>query len=218
MPPSRTPKASTSARTLDAKPHARRPQQAAHEHVPGVQKIKSAIRQTTRLLAKDNLAADKRVEAERRLAALQDELARAEAARVERTMATKYHMVKFFERRKVERKIAQAKKAGDDGALFERRVDLNYILHFPKAEKYVALLKDGDSARRAELRARVAELMRAGALDAAPELAHAQTSGLLADAPKQETKPAKNKPAPDVAQDEFFASEGDDSDGSSSSS
>lgn len=44
----------------------------------------------------DNLAADVRVETERRLKALEAELAQAELANRERTMATRYHKVKFF--------------------------------------------------------------------------------------------------------------------------
>lgn len=44
----------------------------------------------------DNLAADVRVETERRLKALEADLERAEVNRQERTLATRYHMVKFF--------------------------------------------------------------------------------------------------------------------------
>ena len=43
----------------------------------------------------DNLAADLRVETERRLKSLEDDLASAELARKERNMATKYHKVRF---------------------------------------------------------------------------------------------------------------------------
>jgi rRNA-processing protein Efg1 len=42
----------------------------------------------------DNLAADIRVATERRLKSLEDDLARAELARKERNMATKYHKVR----------------------------------------------------------------------------------------------------------------------------
>jgi hypothetical protein len=44
----------------------------------------------------ENLAADVRVATERRLAAQEAELVRAETSRKERTMATRYHKVKFF--------------------------------------------------------------------------------------------------------------------------
>jgi hypothetical protein len=62
----------------------------------GVQKLKAALRQTRRLLAKDNLAADARVVAERKLKAQEAELAAAQTARTERAMAVRYHKVKFF--------------------------------------------------------------------------------------------------------------------------
>jgi len=70
--------------------------QNAPESVPGVQKIKSSLRQTRRLLAKQNLAANVRVETERRLKALEADLARAETSKKERAYAVKYHKVKFF--------------------------------------------------------------------------------------------------------------------------
>lgn len=86
--------------------------------VPGVQKIKAALRQTRRLLAKvryfhcslwkkvfnpfclyflqDNLAADVRVATERKQRALEIDLAEAERTRKERALAQRYHKVKFF--------------------------------------------------------------------------------------------------------------------------
>jgi hypothetical protein len=125
--------------------------QNTEESLPGVQKIKSSLRQTRRLLAKENLAADVRVETERRLKALEADLARAETARKERTYAMKYHKVKFFERQKVVRRIKQVKrdltsaqgkgKERDklEGELEGLRVDLNYILHYPRTRKYISL-------------------------------------------------------------------------------
>ncbi|KAG1882400.1 hypothetical protein F4604DRAFT_1953434 [Suillus subluteus] len=123
--------------------------QNTEESLPGVQKIKSSLRQTRRLLAKENLAADVRVETERRLKALEADLARAEVARKERTYAMKYHKVKFFERQKVVRRIKQVKRDLSsaqgkereklEGELEGLRVDLNYILHYPRTKKYISL-------------------------------------------------------------------------------
>ena len=78
----------------------------------GVSKIKSALRQTRRLLAKvqwlyiadlicthmqqEGLGADVRIEAERKLKALEADLVVAERANKERALATRYHKVKFF--------------------------------------------------------------------------------------------------------------------------
>ena len=180
------------------------PPPSASNALPGVQKIKAALRQTRRLLAKDNLAADVRVATERRLKSLEADLAKAEQARLERTMATRYHKIKFFERQKVSRKLNQTKRklaSEDVGAkerkelearLAELRVDLNYILHYPKTKKYISLFppevrqaKAGQSAaeaareakeksdtdkQREEIRAWMRKQMDAGELSWEPEV------------------------------------------------
>ncbi|KAF7362472.1 hypothetical protein MVEN_00594900 [Mycena venus] len=140
---------SSSAVAGPSKPKPKRPKPAQESSgTPGIQKIKSSLRQTRRLLAKwqDNLAADVRVETERRLKALEADLEAAELGKKERALAVRYHKVKFFERQKVVRKLNQAKKklsASDtpelQSALQELRVDLNYILHYPKTKKYISL-------------------------------------------------------------------------------
>ncbi|KAJ7133725.1 hypothetical protein C8R43DRAFT_1022880 [Mycena crocata] len=180
--------ASTSALAGPSKPKTSRPK-PAHESgaAPGVQKLKSSLRQTRRLLAKDNLAADVRVETERRLKALEADLEVAELGKKERTLAVRYHKVKFFERQKVVRKLNQTKKkiAASDtpelqSALHELRVDLNYILHYPKTKKYISLfppeLRKGatqgpavDSVRE-EVRNWIRSQMDSGDLSAEPEL------------------------------------------------
>ena len=106
----------------------------------------------------DTLAADVRVNTERRLKVLEAQLAEAERSRKERAIAQRYHRVKFFgmdtrastrrliltsdtfiERQKVTRKIKQTKRQleGDikkkerkrlEQSLMELRIDLNYIL------------------------------------------------------------------------------------------
>lgn len=121
MAPTRThdtqPESSTSTgrhRTKSNRQKRHQNQPGKDSALPGVSKIKSSLRQTRRLLAKvrsitmrcdccandaslqDNLAANVRVETERRLKALEAELAQAELANRERTMATRYHKVKFF--------------------------------------------------------------------------------------------------------------------------
>ncbi|KAL4249597.1 rRNA-processing protein EFG1 [Abortiporus biennis] len=177
--------------------------------LPGVQKTKASLRQTKRLLAKDKLAADVRIETERRLKALERDLAEAERRNKERTMSTRYHKVKFFERQKVVRKINQTKRQLEQcegsksekkelkKALFALRVDLNYILHYPKLKKYVSLFppevlalgedqgedeqseaarkavrdeKSETDAQRAEVRKWVKEQMENGQLSLEPEV------------------------------------------------
>lgn len=121
MGPTRTTKTqrqdSSSNAAGPSKPRPRRNQpEKETAGVPGVQKIKSSLRQTRRLLAKvtpyiisdghsinhelpiyqDNLAADVRVETERRLKALEADLLQAESSKKERALAVRYHKVKFF--------------------------------------------------------------------------------------------------------------------------
>lgn len=48
----------------------------------------------------------------------------------------KYHMIKFFERRKIERLLD---KESDHLKKIQLERDLNYVLHFPKDRKYIAL-------------------------------------------------------------------------------
>ncbi|KAG6809391.1 hypothetical protein H0H92_000446 [Tricholoma furcatifolium] len=179
--------------------------------VPGVQKIKSALRQAKRLLAKEKLAADVRVETERRIKALEADLEEAQTSKKERDMAVRYHKVKFFERQKVTRKLNQTKKRLESAdastkphleeALRELRIDLNYILHYPKAKKYISLFPPGIREDLAssetlipranpdaeEVRSWIRGRMEAGEISLDPEL--------HLDARVQEPKPARRAAA-----------------------
>lgn len=211
---SRQPSAHTPAQKKAKRPQHKKhpaPSSRSSSALPGVQKIKAALRQTRRLLAKDKLAADVRVATERRLKSLEADLARAEQARVERTLATRYHKIKFFERQKVTRRLVQTKKqlaaATEkkerkklEARLAELRVDLNYILHYPKTKKYISLFppevrvgeeeateKSKSKARaeersetdrqREEIRRWVREQMDGGGLSGTPEDGPARAEG-----------------------------------------
>ncbi|GAA6011563.1 hypothetical protein JCM8202_004071 [Rhodotorula sphaerocarpa] len=116
-----------------------------------VSKLKAQIRQTKRLLARDDVTPDLRATTERRMVALESELAKTSQSKVEKKMVQRYRGVKFFERQKLLRKIKQAKKqladvpesADAQRALFDARADLYYVLRYPKTEKYIALFPDG---------------------------------------------------------------------------
>ena len=66
----------------------------------------------------------------------------------------RYHKVRFFERIKLERRIHKLQRAlkqcnNDEETsqeLSRARDDLEYVLHFPKGEKYVSLLKNAEDA------------------------------------------------------------------------
>ncbi|TNY16939.1 rRNA-processing protein EFG1 [Rhodotorula diobovata] len=161
-----------------------------------VSKLKAQLRQTKRLLARDDLNPDVRTTSERRLALLEDELAKAEQSNVEKKMVQRYRGVKFFERQKLLRKIKQAKKALSEvpdsaeaqATLLDARVDLYYVLRYPKTDKYVALFPDGVYApfvppsaldkdastpaelKRQTLRAAIRDRIESGAMPAEAEL------------------------------------------------
>jgi len=251
MAPSRAKQESSVAGTSRERPHKkskshpypnkppRRP--TREDALPGLQKLKSALRQTKRLLAKENLAANVRVETERRLRSLEADLARAELSRKERQHATKYHRVKFFERQKVVRRINQTKRTIEDSegksrrklesTLADLRVDLNYVLHYPKTKKYVSLFppevrqsgstaepveaSSDDNEERSRVREMIRQKMEHGELSAEPE----NELGKLGEESKQPVFRKKAADAPllkkphsdddDVAGDDFF---GDDDD------
>ncbi|ORY87670.1 rRNA-processing protein EFG1, partial [Protomyces lactucae-debilis] len=134
------------------------------------------IRDVQRLLAKEDLPADVRIEQERKLASLQHEKQVTARQQQEDKMQQKYKMVKFFEERKAVRRLKQAKKKlkaalnntqlSPDEQEAERvrwseevrkvTVDLSYIENYPATEKYISLYKEEASGtdtgeRRAEL-------------------------------------------------------------------
>ncbi|TRM68917.1 hypothetical protein BD626DRAFT_543852 [Schizophyllum amplum] len=250
MPADRT--KATKGHEKNAKPYkgkGKAPQhsQDGQEKIPGVQKIKSSLRQARRLLAKDNINADVRNTTERRVKALEGELEKAETAKKERTLAAKYHKVKFFERQKALRKVQQLKRELTDSPddadlqsrLFEQRVDLNYVLHYPKLQKYISLYpsqKSDDAeaeadaqppldssetdAARAEIRDSIREQMKQQILPNEPELhldSRPRASGANSGAPKSkqttQAKTLKSKSTaqkPSTARPAFQTAEEDD--------
>ncbi|KAH9485614.1 rRNA-processing protein EFG1 [Psilocybe cubensis] len=250
MPPTRTSNKNAEASSSSSKPDAkskRQYQRRTQEHdsnaVPGVQKVKAALRQARRLLAKDKLAADVRVETERRIKALEAELNQAEAAKKERAFAVRYHKIKFFERQKVTRKLRQTKKgleaASNDAEkkklsseLQDLRVDLNYILHYPKMKKYISLfppeVRKGEAVsaaseaekkktdkERAEVRKWIREQMEQGDLPGEPEIELGSQHGKSRAQKWPQEKNAASAPSMSKEEveerDEFFDDDDEDS-------
>lgn len=117
-------------------------------------KIKKKIRDIERLLKKDTLPATVRTDNERALKALRVELDNANFNHRAQKNAKKYHMVRFFEKKKAIRKLKQARKTLDELVQkdAERKeikkarkvvrhceIDLVYVILFPKLEKYISL-------------------------------------------------------------------------------
>ena len=139
------------------------------------------VRSLERLLKRE-LPAHVRREKEAALAALQQQAQKAKRTQRERAFSKKYHKVKFFERRKVERRIAHLKKqlegAGPKAQPELRRQlqaaehDLLYVQHFPRHKKYLSLfpVAGTDDAfvakRRERIRAAIVRRAEAGTLRA----------------------------------------------------
>ncbi|KAH0607008.1 uncharacterized protein H6S33_002996 [Morchella sextelata] len=114
--------------------------------------LKKKIRDLTRFLAKKTtLPADVRLDSERALDAFKHELAAAQDSAREGRMVEKYRMVRFFERKKASRKLAQLVRRRRDSAesdealekaIHEAEVEVNYTVYYPRGEKYISLFRD----------------------------------------------------------------------------
>ncbi|CEG68908.1 hypothetical protein RMATCC62417_05072 [Rhizopus microsporus] len=121
-------------------------------------KIKKRIRDINRTLNKknkDTLSAQAIIELKRKLRTLQYELGERVIDDKEQKMATKYHAVKHFERKKTERKINQIEKQLKEENDSEKKKELQvkleefklnmlYIRNYPKTVPYVSLYPKGN--------------------------------------------------------------------------
>lgn len=132
-----------------------------------------------RLLKKGGLPDEVRREKEAELSALAGEAVQKRRVEREKHFSKKYHGVKFVERQKVTRKLAQLEKQLEDdpepevkaaleAQTLESERDLLYIAHYPRSKKYLSLFPaaGGDDAfvskRRAQIRAIIARRVEAG--------------------------------------------------------
>eukprot|EP01135_Chromosphaera_perkinsii_P007540 Nk52_evm24s913 gene=Nk52_evmTU24s913 len=119
---------------------------------------KQKIRDIERLLRKPDLLATVRQEKERILELLKGKIEHKVVAEKEKKYASKYRMVRFFERRKLLRKIlALEKKTAKEGEKVEYvkelevvQGDMNYVKYFPKDRKYVSLFPKETSSTTTE--------------------------------------------------------------------
>lgn len=120
-------------------------------------KLKKSRRDIQRLLKKPDLPANVRTQKEKMLQAIELQLEMLSTKAKARKTAKKYHMVRFFERKKALKKYKAAKKEMDalvekdqDGSskkeikkarkkLSQCELDLLYVVNFPKDEKYISL-------------------------------------------------------------------------------
>jgi hypothetical protein len=118
---------------------------------------------------------------EKKLAALTDELEQRRRVALERKYASRYHKIRFFERIKLERRLAKLSRqqasgkslsSAEENEMQQLIEDLQYVLNFPKGEKYISILKTADDpeaqahleAERTRLRRLVQQQMAEAAL------------------------------------------------------
>ncbi|KAI7830308.1 hypothetical protein BC939DRAFT_490015 [Gamsiella multidivaricata] len=155
-----------------------KPKQLSADEVPeGAAALKKKLRDTLRLLSKNpKMPADIRQEHERRIEALKLQVAEKQVDQTEQKMATKYRMVKFFESKKADRRIKVfirqhpnwESNESERKELESLKLDLAYIQHYPKTQKYISLYPNENvddpvvSKARAEIRERIREGIETG--------------------------------------------------------
>ena len=158
--------------TLSTTPTQHLPTNHTPTTMPKKQSVKNQIRNIKRFLQKkgDTMDPSTKRDQERKLAILEAKVVDKLRQGKEQKLAVKYHRVKFFEKKKVLRKIKQlertlkerrsSKESSTDTTLEECNLaaakdNLTYIDYFPKDKKYVSLFvfdKQEDSKKRETLK------------------------------------------------------------------
>ncbi|XP_062108215.1 rRNA-processing protein EFG1 [Humulus lupulus] len=158
-----------------AKPAGRRSKSlAAEKKKPKPVSLKNQIRSVERMLRKD-LPAEVREAQQKKLEGLRKQQEIHSRLAIERKIFLRDRKIKFFERRKIERRIRRLEKlqrassgqAQDAEQLSKLKEDLEYVRFFPKTEKYVALFIGSDDAELIGKRNRLRELIKANLVAAA---------------------------------------------------
>ncbi|KAK4434070.1 hypothetical protein Salat_0569700 [Sesamum alatum] len=156
------------ALTIDKKSKANKPKSVS---------LKNQIRSTERMLRKD-LPHEVKEAQEKKLEELKKQQEIHNRLAVERKIFLRNRKIKFFERRKIERRIrrlekqqrastGQAQEAEIAEQLTKLKEDLEYVRFFPKTEKYVPLFMGGDEAEIVEKRNNLRKQIKANLIAAA---------------------------------------------------
>ncbi|KAK4586236.1 hypothetical protein RGQ29_023428 [Quercus rubra] len=166
--------------------------------------LKNQIRSIERMLRKD-LPPNVREAQEKKLEGLKKQQEIHSRLAIERQIFLRDRKIKFFERRKVERRIrrleksqrtssGQAQDAEIADQLSKLKEDLEYVRFFPKTEKYVSLFTGGDGSDIVDSRNKLRKQIKANLVAAAAngkdlEETGSEDDGLL-----------------DLSEDDFFLS------------
>eukprot|EP00731_Ephydatia_muelleri_P031210 Em0022g724a len=151
------------------------------DKVEGKSAIKKRIRSINRLLAKEDLPESVRITKEAALKSLHGLLNDRQKSEQQKKIIKKYKMVKFFDKRKVSRRLKSTllaiSQSADDTEKLEllneaKRLkdELNYVVHYPSTEKYISLYPTTETSsakaqkRREELLAQISAQVQKGEL------------------------------------------------------
>ncbi|CAL0321107.1 unnamed protein product [Lupinus luteus] len=125
--------------------------------------LKNQIRSAERMLQRKNLPPEVREAQEQKLEGLKKQQEIHTRLAAERKIFLRDKKIKFFERRKIERRIrrlekqhrtssvpAQTTEVADQLASLKK--DLQYVMYYPKTEKYLPLFTGGDDSEIADKR------------------------------------------------------------------
>lgn len=164
--------------------------------------LKNQIRSTDRMLLRKSLPSEVKEALEKKLEQLKKQQDLHTRLAVERKLFLRDRKIKFFERRKIERRIRRLERLqrtsnhtqdGDvSDQLSKLKEDLEYVRFFPKTEKYVSLFIGGDDAETVDKRNHLREKIKTNIVAAAAsgkdlEETGSEDDGLL-----------------DVSEDDFF--------------
>ncbi|MBA0749533.1 hypothetical protein Gogos_003449 [Gossypium gossypioides] len=144
---------------------------------PKAPSLKNQIRSIERMLRKD-LPPEVREAQENKLEGLKKQQEIHNRLAVERKIFLRDRKIKFFERRKIERRIrrleklqrtssGQAQDVDIADQLSKLNEDLEYVRFFPKTEKYVSLFTGGDDSDIVDRRNRLRKQIKANLIAAA---------------------------------------------------
>ncbi|KAL2242465.1 UNVERIFIED_CONTAM: hypothetical protein Sindi_0364500 [Sesamum indicum] len=156
------------ALTIDKKSKANKPKSVS---------LKNQIRSIERMLRKE-LPHEVKEAQEKKLDELKKQQEIHNRLALERKIFLRNRKIKFFERRKIERRIrrlekqqrastGQAQEAEIAEQLTKLKEDLEYVRFFPKTEKYVSLFMGGDEAEIVEKRNNLRKQIKANLIAAA---------------------------------------------------
>ncbi|KAJ2847414.1 18S rRNA maturation protein [Coemansia brasiliensis] len=195
---------------------------------------KKQVRNVSRLLKRDNLDSATRVDLERRLKALNILQSQMSNAQTDKANASRYHGIKFFERKKIIRKLSQLEKKMEtaenkqelESKQHELLVNLNYTTYYPNEFKYISLYPADPSKtteetkeRQKVIREKIAQAMDVGDLPKDPRLVNAEdrkairknnklllrTVSLAHNANAEYAEPGSDDGSDQEEEDEFFA-------------